>query len=67
MKTLLIIHQPGAAIYALQAPDVPPPGTAVVVTAEEFLAIDAQDIALEPIGGEQTDNWATDEREHESA
>jgi len=33
-------HHPDAAIYVLQAPDVPPPGTAVVVTAEEFLAID---------------------------
>lgn len=31
---------PGAAIYVLQAPDVPPPGTAVVLTAEECLAID---------------------------
>jgi hypothetical protein len=31
---------PGSAIYVLQAHDVPAPGTAVVVTAEEFLAID---------------------------
>lgn len=33
-------HHPDAAIYVLQAPDVPPPGTAVVLTAEECLAID---------------------------
>lgn len=34
-------HYPGAAIYVLQAPDVPPPGTAVALTAEEVLAIDS--------------------------
>lgn len=31
---------PGAAIYVLQAQDLPPIGTAYVQTADEFLAMD---------------------------
>jgi len=46
---------PGAAIYVLQAPDVPPPGTAVVVTADEFLAIGDAKIALSPTEKEDSD------------
>lgn len=42
-------HYPDASIYVLQSPDVPPPGTAVVVTAEECLAInDAISAAASP-------------------
>ena len=33
-------HNPGAAIYVLQAQDLPPPGTSAAQTAEEFLAMD---------------------------
>ena len=39
---------PGAAIYVLQAPEVPPPGTAVTLTAEECLAIDDAMSAASP-------------------
>lgn len=33
-------HHKGASIYVLQAAEVPPPGTAAVQSAEEFLMID---------------------------
>lgn len=33
-------HHEGAAIYVLQAAEVPPPGTVAVQSAEEFLMID---------------------------
>lgn len=36
---------PDAAIYVLDAPTLPPPGTAVVSTAEEYLAMLSLDLS----------------------
>ncbi len=38
-------HHQGAEIYVLQAPELPVPGTACCMTAQEFLMIDELTVA----------------------